>query len=222
MKLYLTEQNDQGGDLGGILDPEERKRFINFFLMTRIPRQHPVVNWESLPNWEEKQMFKQYYDLDAYHRRKLEKQMKKGFKKAASEEGKIKYRNSYDCLVKTVKIEGFKALSKGFIPTWARLGPLQFVFWVSYEKFRQIAAALGMLSTISTGLAIDAYGPISDNAGGIDEMAGMSHWIRERTDALDAAGNTVAAIGKGIKKTYQRKLHVYKKGKAQMVESRRK
>ena len=59
-------------------------------------------------------------------------------------------------------------------------------------------SALGMLSTIATGLAIDAYGPISDNAGGIAEMAGMSHEIRERTDALDAAGNTTAAIGKVI------------------------
>uniref|UniRef100_A0A0D6QWA3 H(+)-exporting diphosphatase n=1 Tax=Araucaria cunninghamii TaxID=56994 RepID=A0A0D6QWA3_ARACU len=59
-------------------------------------------------------------------------------------------------------------------------------------------AALGMLSTIATGLAIDAYGPISDNAGGIAEMAGMNHKIRERTDALDAAGNTTAAIGKGF------------------------
>lgn len=59
-------------------------------------------------------------------------------------------------------------------------------------------AALGMLSTIATGLSIDAYGPISDNAGGIAEMAGMSHRIRERTDALDAAGNTTAAIGKVI------------------------
>ncbi|MED6167194.1 hypothetical protein PIB30_000444 [Stylosanthes scabra] len=59
-------------------------------------------------------------------------------------------------------------------------------------------AALGMLSTIATGLAIDAYGPISDNAGGIAEMAGMGHEIRERTDALDAAGNTTAAIGKGF------------------------
>ncbi|KAI5403135.1 hypothetical protein KIW84_050642 [Lathyrus oleraceus] len=61
-----------------------------------------------------------------------------------------------------------------------------------------VVAALGMLSTIATGLAIDAYGPISDNAGGIAEMAGMSHRIRERTDALDAAGNTTAAIGKGF------------------------
>ncbi|KAJ0865810.1 putative inorganic diphosphatase [Helianthus annuus] len=57
-------------------------------------------------------------------------------------------------------------------------------------------AALGMPSTIATGLAIHAYGPISDNAGGIAELAGMSHRIRERTDALDAVGNTTAAIGK--------------------------
>ena len=59
-------------------------------------------------------------------------------------------------------------------------------------------AALGMLGTLATGLAIDAYGPISDNAGGIAEMAGMGEEIRERTDALDAAGNTTAAIGKGF------------------------
>ncbi|KAM0037870.1 putative inorganic diphosphatase [Helianthus debilis subsp. tardiflorus] len=52
-------------------------------------------------------------------------------------------------------------------------------------------AALGMPSTIATGLAIHAYGPISDNAGGIAEMAVISHRIHERTDALDAAGNTL-------------------------------
>lgn len=58
---------------------------------------------------------------------------------ASAEVNKIKYRNSYDCLVRTVRIEGLRALWKGFLPTWARLGPWQFVFWVSYEKFRQIS-----------------------------------------------------------------------------------
>lgn len=58
--------------------------------------------------------------------------------------------------------------------------------------------ALGMLSTLAVGLAIDGYGPISDNAGGITEMADLGDEVRERTDALDAAGNTTAAIGKGF------------------------
>jgi H+-translocating diphosphatase len=59
-------------------------------------------------------------------------------------------------------------------------------------------AALGMLSNLPLSLAIDGYGPISDNAGGIAEMAEMGPEVRERTDGLDAAGNTTAAIGKGF------------------------
>jgi inorganic pyrophosphatase len=89
---------------------------------------------------------------------------------------------------------GYKSV---IIPVFA----LAATIYVSYSlagMYGIANAALGILSTMGIGLTIDAYGPICDNAGGIAEMAGMREEVRERTDALDSAGNTTAAIGKGF------------------------
>jgi len=75
------------------------------------------------------------------------------------------------------------------------------IVYVSFEVLDMYGIALcacGMLSNLATGLTIDAYGPVCDNAGGIAEMAGLHADVRKKTDCLDAAGNTTAAVGKGF------------------------
>ena len=73
--------------------------------------------------------------------------------------------------------------------------------WASYAfaGFYGVAlAASAMMATTAMQLAIDAFGPISDNAGGIAEMSEQEPIVRERTDILDSVGNTTAATGKGF------------------------
>ena len=92
-------------------------------------------------------------------------------------------------------------LALGYLSVIIPCTAMAIAIYVSYNLcllYGFALAALGILSTMSVGLTIDAYGPISDNAGGIAEMAEMGKEIRAVTDALDAAGNTTAAIGKGF------------------------
>ena len=98
----------------------------------------------------------------------------------------------------TVIISG---IATGMISTVVPLVAVGLTIIIAYElaEFYGVAlAGVGLLSTLGITLATDAYGPVADNAGGIAEQAQLDPEVRERTDALDALGNTTAATGKGF------------------------
>jgi len=89
---------------------------------------------------------------------------------------------------------GYKSV---IVPVFV-LASIVYVSFALCDLYGIALAAVGMLGNLATGLTIDAYGPVCDNAGGIAEMAGLHSSVRKKTDALDAAGNTTAAVGKGF------------------------
>ena len=98
----------------------------------------------------------------------------------------------------TVIIQGLQVgMISTVIPIIAVVGAMIFAYQLS--GFYGIAlSAVGMLSILGVSLATDCYGPVADNAQGISELAGMGKEVRERTEKLDAVGNTTAAMGKGF------------------------
>ncbi|MEF8879590.1 MAG: sodium-translocating pyrophosphatase [Candidatus Thermoplasmatota archaeon] len=98
----------------------------------------------------------------------------------------------------TVIIEGMKiGMLSTVIPIIAVVVAMLTAYY--FAGFYGVAiSAVGMLSILGVSLAADCYGPVADNAEGISEMAGMGKQVRERTEQLDAAGNTTAAMGKGF------------------------
>jgi K(+)-stimulated pyrophosphate-energized sodium pump len=98
----------------------------------------------------------------------------------------------------TCIMQGFAV---GMMSTWIPILVVALALLISYKLasyYGVAVAGIGMLSTLGISLSTDAYGPIADNAGGIAEMARLEPEVRERTDALDALGNTTAATGKGF------------------------
>lgn len=92
-------------------------------------------------------------------------------------------------------------LALGYMSTIIPILCIAVTIYVSFSfasMYGIALSALGMLGCLPIALAIDGYGPISDNAGGIAEMTGLHPSVRRLTDKLDAAGNTTAAIGKGF------------------------
>ncbi len=87
---------------------------------------------------------------------------------------------------------------KSAVGPYIAIGLAIYIPWMLAGMYGVAIASLGMLGTLVIALTIDAYGPVADNAGGIAEMAGMEEHVRQRTDVLDAAGNTTAAMGKGF------------------------
>jgi len=94
-----------------------------------------------------------------------------------------------------------RGLALGYLSNVIPIFALGITIYVSFslaDMYGVSLAALGMLGCLPIALSIDGYGPIADNAGGIAEMSHLEDSIRKKTDLLDAAGNTTAAIGKGF------------------------